>query len=190
MAGGVDRVLARIEQIQSLLGEASGPKEVFGRELERAVERQPASAPSGAVARVRGHAARPVTPTDLEPVIAEAAEKTGLPEALISAVIAAESGYRENAVSPVGAQGLMQLMPGTARSLGVTDPFDARQNVLGGARYLEQQLRQFGSIEKALAAYNAGPGAVQRHGGIPPYPETQSYVRRVLSVLRGLNQRE
>jgi soluble lytic murein transglycosylase-like protein len=72
----------------------------------------------------------------------------------------------------------------------MSDPFDPQQNVLGGARYLEQQLRQFGTVEKALAAYNAGPGAVQRHGGIPPYPETQTYVRRILNMLRGLDQRE
>jgi soluble lytic murein transglycosylase-like protein len=191
MAEGVERVRARIEQIQALIEKAGASNEEFGRELERAVEGERPSDPSEtAVAAARTHAARPVAPAELAPVIAEAAEKSGLSQALISAVISAESGFRPDAVSPAGARGLMQLMPGTARALGVADPFDPQQNVLGGARYLEQQLRQFGSIEKALAAYNAGPGAVQRYGGIPPYPETQNYVRRVLSMLRGLNQRE
>jgi soluble lytic murein transglycosylase-like protein len=84
----------------------------------------------------------------------------------------------------------MQLMPGTAQALGVSEPFDPRQNILGGARYLSQQLQQFGTVEKALAAYNAGPRAVEQYGGIPPYRETQNYVRRVLSKLRELTQRE
>ena len=96
----------------------------------------------------------------------------------------AESGYRADAVSPAGALGLMQLMPGTARSLGVTDPLDPLQNVLGGAEYLRQQLERFGSVEKALAAYNAGPGAVERYDGVPPYAETRNYIARIVDRLR------
>src|SRR5262249_14845098 len=129
------------------------------------------------------------TPDSLAPLIAEASARTGLPDDLISAVVSAESGGRPDAVSRTGALGLMQLMPGTARSLGIEDPLDARQNVLGGSEYLRAQLERFGSVEKALAAYNAGPHAVERYGGIPPYPETQNYVRRVLETLRRLSHR-
>ena len=98
-------------------------------------------------------------------------------------MIGAESGFRPGAVSPVGAMGLMQLMPGTARGLGVTDPFDPRQNVMAGSEYLRMQWTRFGTLEKALAAYNAGPGAVERYGGVPPYRETREYVRRILDAL-------
>ena len=104
----------------------------------------------------------------------------GLPLGIVDAVIYQESRGRMNAVSPKGALGLMQLMPGTAAQLGV-NPYDAEQNIRGGARYLRQQIDRFGSIPLALAAYNAGPGAVLRYGGIPPYRETQNYVATILS---------
>jgi hypothetical protein len=116
----------------------------------------------------------------LEPVIREASAETGLPIALIDAVIRTESGYRTQAVSTAGARGLMQLMPRTARSVGVEDPFDHRQNVLGGSRYLRQMYDKFGSLELAVAAYNAGPQAVRKHNGVPPYQETRRYVKTVL----------
>jgi soluble lytic murein transglycosylase-like protein len=122
-------------------------------------------------------------------LIEEASSRTGLPETLIAAVIETESGYRPDAVSSAGAQGLMQLMPGTARSLGVDDPLDPKENVLGGSEYLRKQLSRFGSVEKALAAYNAGPRAVEQFGGIPPFRETQNYVRRVLQSIRRLTSR-
>lgn len=138
------------------------------------------SAPQLPSATPRHDRASRATPEALQPIIQEAASRTGLAPELIDAVIKAESGYRTNAVSRVGAQGLMQLMPGTARSLGVTNPFDARQNVMGGADYLSKQISRFGSVEKALAAYNAGPGAVQKFGGVPPYAETQRYVRKII----------
>lgn len=117
----------------------------------------------------------------LRPAIEEASEETGLPTALIDAVIRTESGYRVDAVSRTGAQGLMQLMPQTAAALGVSDPFNARQNIRGGARYLRQMLDRFGSLRLAIAAYNAGPGAVERYNGVPPYKETTAYVRTVLA---------
>lgn len=112
--------------------------------------------------------------------IDEAALQTGLPAALIDAVIRTESGYRPHAVSRTGARGLMQLMPATARSLGVTDPFDPRQNIMGGARYLRRMFDRFKTVELAIAAYNAGPGNVSKHRGIPPFKETRRYVRVVM----------
>lgn len=115
----------------------------------------------------------------LSRLIRDAASEAGVPVEILSAVVERESGGDPGAVSPAGAIGLAQLMPETARELGV-DPYDPQQNLIGGARYLRQQYERFGNWPLALAAYNAGPGAVQEHGGIPPYPETQAYVRNVM----------
>lgn len=106
----------------------------------------------------------------------EAARRHNIPEDLFLRLVQQESGWNTNAVSSKGALGLAQLMPGTAAILGV-DPADPYQNLDGGARYLRQQFNTFGTWQLALAAYNAGPGAVQQHGGVPPYDETQDYVR-------------
>jgi soluble lytic murein transglycosylase-like protein len=112
--------------------------------------------------------------------ITAAAQRNGLDPALLAGLIKQESGFNPNAGSSAGAQGLCQLMPGTARGLGVTDLHDPVQSIEGGAKYLAQQLKTFnGDVARALAAYNAGPGAVQRYGGVPPYAETQNYVRAV-----------
>ena len=116
--------------------------------------------------------------------VLEAAARYRLPPRLLHAVIAVESAGDPRAVSPKGALGLMQLMPDTAAALGVSDPFEARENVLGGAAYLRELLDAFqGDLRLALAAYNAGPGAVRRHGGVPPFPETREYLRRVRAEL-------
>jgi soluble lytic murein transglycosylase-like protein len=116
----------------------------------------------------------------LEPLIAASASEQNLDPALLKAVIQAESGFNPFAVSRTGAQGLMQLMPGTAQALGVENAFDPIQNISGGSRYLRQLLDRFqGDETLALAAYNAGPGAVNKYGGVPPYSETQNYVQHV-----------
>ena len=114
------------------------------------------------------------------------AEKYGIDPKLFESLIHQESNFNPTAQSSAGAQGLTQLMPKTAASLGVTDPFDPMQNLNGGAKYLSQLLKQFdGDTKLALAAYNAGPGAVRRAGGIPPFQETQDYVRKVLDRFNG-----
>jgi len=101
--------------------------------------------------------------------------------ALIEAIVANESGFDSRAISPAGAQGLMQLMPATANALGIADAYDPAENIRGGARYLRGLLDRFGRVDLAVAAYNAGPNAITRYGGIPPFPETQAYVRAVLA---------
>lgn len=121
---------------------------------------------------------------DLDLLIARAARRHGLPPALVKAVVRAESNFQPHALSNKGAQGLMQLMPETAEDLGVDDPFRAEDNVYGGTRYLRAMHDRFGDWQLALAAYNAGPGAVDRFGGVPPYAETQEYVERVLHYYR------
>jgi soluble lytic murein transglycosylase-like protein len=118
----------------------------------------------------------------IKEAIGRAAAKFDLPVNLIEAVVKAESAYQVGAQSAAGAQGLMQLMPATAKELGVDDPFDIRQNIDGGARYLSRMLERYeGDIEKALSAYNAGPGTVDKYAGRVPYPETRAYVKRVLA---------
>ncbi len=168
---------------QSMMEEKLG--EVIARRgqlgIARMIERQ----------LLRGEEAREneSTPAGLEETIrrevARAARKYGLQEELISAVIEQESGGNPEAVSQAGAKGLMQLMDATAAMLGVKNVFDPAENIDAGSRYLKQQLERFGELPLALAAYNAGPGAVIRYGGIPPFPETRNYVRAILTRLPG-----
>lgn len=123
-------------------------------------------------------------------LVAKASQEHGVHPALISSVIAAESGFRPSAVSPKGAVGLMQLMPDTARDLRVSDPRDAAQNIDGGTSYLRQLLDRYAGfhnqLERALAAYNAGPANVDRYGGLPPYRETVDFVSRVSTRMKFL----
>ena len=119
-------------------------------------------------------------PESMDSIFAEAAQTYGVPQALLKAVAKAESNYNAKAVSPAGAPGVMQLMPATARSLGVEDPVDARSNIMGGAKYIAEKLNQYnGDIELALAAYNAGSGNVAKYGGVPPFSETRNYIKRI-----------
>jgi hypothetical protein len=134
-----------------------------------------------AVAVPAAGSAASVTSQSLDPqrLADQAARKYGLPSSLVRSVMKAESGFQVRAVSPKGALGLMQLMPGTAQSLGA-DPRDPAQNVDAGARYLRALLEKYGGgLRRALAAYNAGPGAVDRFGGVPPFAETLNYIRRI-----------
>jgi len=124
--------------------------------------------------------------TQYEPIIEKAANTYNLDKNLIKAVIAQESYGNAKATSPVGAKGLMQLMDGTARDLGVKNPYNPEENIMAGAKYLKQQLDTFKSKELALAAYNAGPGNVQKYDGIPPFKETQNYVRNVMRYFKSL----
>lgn len=133
----------------------------------------------------------PALAVDPRELVTQAAVRNGLPPEFVHSVAQVESGYRQDAVSPKGAIGIMQLMPQTAKELEA-DPSDAEQNVDAGARYLRALLLKYlddpYQVRKALAAYNAGPAAVDRYGGIPPYLETQQFVRRVLERYRALSQ--
>ncbi len=135
-----------------------------------------------APARVRATAPRP----ELLEIIERHARRVGLEASLVQAVVQAESAYDVRARSSKGAMGLMQLMPATARELGVRDAYDPEENVRGGTTYLRRMLNRFdGNLALALAAYNAGPGAVERFDGVPPYRETRNYVRKVYGLYRG-----
>jgi len=157
----------------------TGPTGTMAQGLAASPGPTPADASAGTpAANASGGGSAPASFAD---AIQAAAAATGVDPRLLTAVAEQESGMNPDAVSPAGAEGLMQLMPGTAQSLGVQDAFDPAQNALGGAEYLKEMLAKFqGDVPLALAAYNAGPGAVEEYGGIPPYAETEAYVRGVL----------
>jgi len=136
------------------------------------------------------NAPAPVPPEQIDQLVQQNADIWQVEPALIKSVIANESSFDANATSPVGAQGLMQLMPETAATLGVRNPYDPAQNVAGGTRYLRSLLDRFnGDTRLAVAAYNAGPGAVEKYGDVPPYAETQNYVQNVLGSLERYRSR-
>jgi soluble lytic murein transglycosylase-like protein len=190
----IEAVMSRIGQLQSMLAAApaAAAPAPSSTSFSSALASATGSTGTASLASPLGTqaAAAPASATSTSPnlpsgtpyaaEIASAAQANGLDPALLAGLIKQESGFNPNAGSGAGARGLTQLMPGTAAGLGVTNVLDPVQSINGGAKYLKQQLDAFGGdTAKALAAYNAGPGAVQRFGGIPPYSETQNYVRIV-----------
>jgi soluble lytic murein transglycosylase-like protein len=182
----IDAVVARVSELEQMLRfgtpVATASTSNFAAQLDSATS-------SGAPAAVASASSVPGASTGASelpagtPYAAEitaAAKRNGIDPALLAGLVKQESGFNPNAGSPAGAQGLTQLMPATAASLGVTNVHDPAQALEGGAKYLRRQLDHFGGdVARALAAYNAGPGAVERFGGVPPYAETQNYVRKV-----------
>jgi soluble lytic murein transglycosylase-like protein len=201
----VESVVARVAQLQALLatpgGAAAQPastsfaQQLAGATAPSAAATTDATAPVAATAADWGASsvssagsAGGSLPSSVpyHDEIVAAAKRHGLDPALLAGLIRQESGFNPNAGSPAGAQGLTQLMPATARGLGVTNPLDPTQSIEGGAKYLAAQMQRFGGdVPRALAAYNAGPGAVERFGGVPPYTETQNYVRSVQAFAAG-----
>jgi len=188
----VDSAIARVSQLEGMIAAANGgspspsatSSTSFDQQLSQATDAQATSATTSSTSVDAGSGSVPY-----EQQIEAAAQKYGIDPAVLKGLIKQESGFNPNAGSSAGAQGLTQLMPGTAASLGVTNVHDPAQSIDGGAHYLKMQLDRFGGdYSKALAAYNAGPGAVQRYGGVPPYAETQNYVKNVLAFAQQYRQ--
>ena len=186
---GPQAATARIAELRQLIsqartGSASNGGATFADALAGATQPAAAAAaaayPTAALSGSNVAAAGDAGSGPYDGLVTSAAQRYGIDPALLHGLIQQESGFDPAATSGAGALGLTQLMPGTASSLGVSDPLDPAQSIDGGARYLRQQLDAFGGDPSlALAAYNAGPGAVSRYGGVPPYAETQAYVQKV-----------
>ena len=180
MLEGMIKIRERIAQIENRFSPRAPENAAFSEYLQKAEEKDKTL--PAITRRAPDKAGAAHEKNGIKKMLVETAKKYGVDSDLVLALANAESGYRPDAVSSAGAVGVMQLMPGTALSLGVSDSFDPKENIDGGVRYLKQMLAMFGGdTAKALAAYNAGPEAVRRYGGIPPYQETQAYVRNILA---------
>jgi soluble lytic murein transglycosylase-like protein len=178
----VEAAVARVGEIQAMLAQAGlTPPATQSAGAASFQDQLQAATSAGSGGAVSSPTTGGAVDGQFSDLINAAAQKYGVDPALIKAVIRQESNFNPNAGSPAGAQGLMQLMPGTAASLGVSNPMDPAQAIDGGTKLLAQNLKTYhGDVRLTLAAYNAGPGAVQRYGGVPPYAETQNYVRQVM----------
>jgi soluble lytic murein transglycosylase-like protein len=197
---GPEGVLARMQAIRARLGmnnakpnPATGDQQAFT--MPEDVSSWRSDRPSPLAGTITPEGTKPLSPfgpgmaaptgnrrATFLPIIERAALAHGMDPKLLDAIVEAESDYNPNDVSRAGAKGLIQLMPETAAEVGVTDPFDPVQNVNGGAAYISKLMKRFPTLDLVLAAYNAGPGAVSRAGGIPPYKETQNYVKKVMRL--------
>jgi soluble lytic murein transglycosylase-like protein len=168
---GIDAATQRIEEIQQRMAA-----------LDNTPQAPLPNSQANVFGQILNGQLQPNSPNQaaMEQVVENEAQKVNLDPNLAKAVAKTESGFNPNAVSSAGAQGLMQLMPETASGLGVKAILDPTENAQGGTRYLKSLLDKYHSVPNALAAYNAGPGAVDKYGGVPPYKETQNYVQRVL----------
>lgn len=190
----VQDVIARVSQLEGMIAAANGGSPSPSATTSTSFDQQLSQATDAAQATTASTSSTAVDSTGsgsvpYEQLIDSAAQKYGIDPAVLKGLIKQESGFNPSAGSPAGAQGLTQLMPGTASAMGVTDLHDPAQSIDGGAHYLKMQLDRFGGdYSKALAAYNAGPGAVQRFGGVPPYSETQNYVKNVLAFAQQYRQ--
>jgi soluble lytic murein transglycosylase-like protein len=185
----VQQLRALIEQTQQAAASGqpigAAPTETSApSSFAAALQAASATAPSTATATAEGSQSG-----EYDSLITQAAERNGVDPAVLHGLIQQESAFDPNATSSAGASGLTQLMPGTASSLGVANPLNPAESIEGGARYLSQMMAKFGgNTSDALAAYNAGPGAVQQYGGVPPYAETESYVSKVLGYAETYRQ--
>lgn len=189
IVGQMDVTLSRIAEIQQRLSafENKPANQSDSKEFEGLLTGFLSE--SGANADSEGDIQSTGTKGQLEAMITERAKQYGLDPSLAKAVVQTESNFNPLAVSPVGAKGLMQLMPSTAKGLGVEDSFNPEQNVDGGIRYLKGLLNKYQSVPEAVAAYNAGPGAVDKYKGIPPYAETQHYTDKVMKLYQQYAQK-
>lgn len=173
----VENQQAKVQSFENVLKNSTSVK--FGDLLARPVTKVNANIYS---AQAESSTEKISTREQIKTLVSRVSKKHGVDEKLVNALIKQESGFNPNAKSRVGAMGLMQLMPATAKGLGVTNPMDPEQNVEGGVKYLKSMLNKYnGNVILALAAYNAGPGAVDKYDGVPPYKETQNYVKSILS---------